>query len=322
MVRTRLYRDGKVEREDLALEEIEGLLAEEGATVWIDYESPSDEDLSAMETILGLHRLAVEDALHDHQRPKLDRYRTHLFLAAYEATLEPGDGGLAVNEVKAFITRRALVTVHGPGFSAERLTERWDRETDVADHGVAFLLWGLIDLLVDGHFDVVQDLDERIEDLEDALFDDHSSDHDLQRRSFELRKALVRLRRVVLPMREVLNTVLRRDLDIADPAMQPFFQDVYDHVLRASDWTESLRDMVSSILETHVSIQGNRMNLVMKKLTSWAAIIAVPTAVTGFFGQNVPFLGFQSTLGLVLSLSLIVGGGVGLYVLFRRKEWI
>jgi magnesium transporter len=80
--------------------------------------------------------------------------------------------------------------------------------------------------------------------------------------------------------------------------------------------------MVSSILETHVSIQGNRMNLVMKKLTSWAAIIAVPTAVTGFFGQNVPFLGFQSTLGLVLSLSMIVGGGVGLYVLFRRKEWI
>ncbi|GAB2742722.1 magnesium transporter CorA family protein [Sinomonas soli] len=322
MVRTRLYRDGKVEREDLALEEIEGLLGEEGATVWIDYESPSDDDLGAMETILGLHRLAVEDALHDHQRPKLDRYRTHLFLAAYEASLAPEGSDLAVNEVKAFITRRALVTVHGPDFSPERLTERWDRETDVAGHGVAFLLWGLIDLLVDGHFDVVQDLDERIEDLEDALFDDHSSDHDLQRRSFELRKALVRLRRVVLPMREVLNTVLRRDLEIADPAMQPFFQDVYDHVLRASDWTESLRDMVSSILETHISIQGNRMNLVMKKLTSWAAIIAVPTAVTGFFGQNVPFLGFQSTLGLVLSLSMIVGGGVGLYVLFRRKEWI
>ncbi|MDP9882579.1 magnesium transporter [Sinomonas atrocyanea] len=322
MVRTRLYRDGKVEREDLALEEIEGLLGEEGATVWIDYESPTEDDLGAMETILGLHRLAVEDALHDHQRPKLDRYRTHLFLAAYEATLAPGVNEVAVSEVKAFITRRALVTVHGPGFSAEQLTERWDRETDVAGHGVAFLLWGLIDLLVDGHFDVVQELDERIEDLEDALFDDHSADHDLQRRSFELRKALLRLRRVVLPMREVLNTVLRRDLDIADPAMQPFFQDVYDHVLRASDWTESLRDMVSSILETHVSIQGNRMNLVMKKLTSWAAIIAVPTAVTGFFGQNVPFLGFQSTLGLVLSLSLIAGGGVALYILFRRKEWI
>jgi magnesium transporter len=95
-------------------------------------------------------------------------------------------------------------------------------------------------------------------------------------------------------MREVLNTLLRRDLEVLDPAMQPFLQDVYDHVLRVSEWTESLRDLVTTILETHISIQGNRMNLVMKKVTSWAAIIAVPTAVTGFFGQNVPFLGFQS----------------------------
>lgn len=322
MVRTRLYRDGKLEREDLALAEIEGLVVDDGTTVWIDYESPAEDDLGAMETILGLHRLAVEDAVHDHQRPKLDRYPTHLFLAAYDAELAPAGNDLAVNEVKAFVTRKALVTVHGPGFAVERLTGKWDQEDDLAGHGVAFLLWGLVDLLVDGHFDVVQDLDERIEALEDELFDDHSSDHDLQRRSFELRKALMRLRRVVLPMREVLNTILRRDLDIADPAMQPFFQDVYDHVLRASDWTESLRDMVSSILETHISIQGNRMNLVMKKLTGWAAIIAVPTAVTGFFGQNVPFLGFQSPLGLVLSVTLITVGALGLYVLFRRKEWL
>ncbi|WP_138444044.1 magnesium transporter CorA family protein [Sinomonas susongensis] len=322
MVRSRLYRDGKLEREDLALDEIEGILAQDGVAVWIDYESPSEEDLGAMETIFGLHRLAIEDAMHEHQRPKLDRYPTHLFLAAYEASLVPEGNELTVSEVKAFITRKALVTVHGADFASERLAEKWDQENDLAGHGTAFLLWGLVDLLVDGHFDVVQDLDERIEGLEDALFDDHSSDHDLQRRSFELRKSLVRLRRIVLPMREVLNTVLRRDLDIADQSMQPFFQDVYDHVLRASDWTESLRDLVGSILETHISIQGNRMNLVMKKLTSWAAIIAVPTAVTGFFGQNVPFLGFQSMLGLILSLSLIIVGAFGLYVLFRSKEWL
>jgi magnesium transporter len=123
-------------------------------------------------------------------------------------------------------------------------------------------------------------------------------------------------------MREVLNTVLRRDLEVLDPAMQPFLQDVYDHVLRVSEWTETLRDLVTTILETHISIQGNRMNLVMKKVTSWAAIIAVPTAVTGFFGQNVPFLGFQSSLGLVLSLTLIVVASTGLYLSFKRKEWI
>jgi magnesium transporter len=123
-------------------------------------------------------------------------------------------------------------------------------------------------------------------------------------------------------MHEVLNTLLRRDLEVLDPVMQPYLQDVYDHVLRVSEWTESLRDLVTTILETHISIQGNRMNLVMKKVTSWAAIIAVPTAVTGFFGQNVPFLGFQSPLGLIRSLGLIVIASAGLYLSFKKKEWI
>jgi magnesium transporter len=104
--------------------------------------------------------------------------------------------------------------------------------------------------------------------------------------------------------------------------MQPFLQDVYDHVLRATEWTESLRDLVTTILETHISIQGNQMNLVMKKVTSWAAIIAVPTAVTGFFGQNVPFFGFQTDFGLWMSTGLMLAGSVFLYVAFKKRDWI
>ncbi|WP_284975706.1 magnesium transporter CorA family protein [Arthrobacter sp. efr-133-TYG-104] len=322
MMRTRLYRDGRIEREDLRIEELDDLIHEEGATVWIDYTSPSVEDLEAIEKALGLHRLAVEDAVHEHQRSKLDRYPGHLFLATYHAELDTESSKLSVSEIKAFITKRALVTVHGPDMDPGVLTAHWDAEPDLAVHGTAFLLWGLLDLIVDGHFETVQELDSRIDSLEEVLFDDHAADHDLQRRSFELRKSLVQLRRAVLPMREVLNTILRRDLDVLDPEMQPFFQDVYDHVLRVSEWTESLRDLVTTILETHISIQGNKMNLVMKKVTSWAAIIAVPTAVTGFFGQNVPFLGFQSPLGLGLSLTLIVLASAALYMTFKRKEWI
>ena len=322
MVRTRLYRNGQLEREDLALGEVDDLVREEGVTVWVDYTSPTTDDLAGIETALGLHRLAVEDAVHEHQRPKLDRYPTHLFLAAYHAELAAGSNELKVSEIKAFITKRALVTVHGPDMDPGDLTAHWDAEPDLTVHGTSFLLWGLLDLIVDGHFETVQELDARIDALEDILFDDHAPDHDLQRGSFELRKSLVRLRRAVLPMHEVLNTLLRRDLEVVDPVMQPYLQDVYDHVLRVSEWTESLRDLVTTILETHISIQGNRMNLVMKKVTSWAAIIAVPTAVTGFFGQNVPFLGFQSPLGLVLSLSLIVVASAGLYLSFKKKEWI
>jgi magnesium transporter len=168
----------------------------------------------------------------------------------------------------------------------------------------------------------VQQLDSAMESLEDALFDDRPRDKEVQRRSFEFRKSLVELRRVVLPMREVVNTVLRRDLDAIDPEMAPYFQDVYDHVLRATEWTESLRDLVSTILDTNLSIQSNRMNLIMKKVTSWAAIIAVPTAITGFFGQNLAFAGFGTAWGLWMSVVLIIGVSGLLYLGFKRRDWI
>ena len=139
---------------------------------------------------------------------------------------------------------------------------------------------------------------------------------------FELRKSLVLLRRVVLPMREVVNSLMRRDLQVLDEGMVPYYQDVYDHVLRATEWTESLRDLVSTILETNLTIQGNRMNLVMKKVTSWAAIIAVPTAITGFYGQNVPYPGFAAHWGFWFSTALIIVLSGGLYLGFRRRDWL
>jgi magnesium transporter len=123
-------------------------------------------------------------------------------------------------------------------------------------------------------------------------------------------------------MREVVNSLLRRDLGVVDDAMAAYYQDVYDHVLRATEWTESLRDLVTTILETHLTMQGNRMNMIMKKVTSWAAIIAVPTAVTGFYGQNIPYPGFGTHWGFWSSTSLTVGLSVGLYVAFRRRDWL
>jgi len=130
------------------------------------------------------------------------------------------------------------------------------------------------------------------------------------------------LRRAVLPMREVVNTLMRRDVDQIAPDMVPYLQDVYDHVLRATEWTESLRDLVATILDTNLSIQSNRMNLIMKKVTSWAAIIAVPTAITGFFGQNLLFAGFGTVWGTYLSSGLIVVTGLALYTTFKRQDWL
>jgi magnesium transporter len=120
----------------------------------------------------------------------------------------------------------------------------------------------------------------------------------------------------------VVNALMRRDVGLVGDELQPYYQDVYDHVLRASEWTESLRDMVSTIRETALTIQGNRLNVITKKVTSWAAIVAVPTAITGFYGQNVPYPGFGQHWGFWESLLLMASIAAILYVVFKRKDWI
>jgi magnesium transporter len=323
MARTRLYRGGKLVLEDFPVEDISDYVAQDGACVWLDYCAPTEAELATIVEEFQLHPLAVEDATHEHQRPKLDRYDTHLFLSAYSVRLDTESGELRTREIGAFITRNALVTIRKDEDEAiDSLLARWDGSMQLAGHGVSFLLWGLLDDVVDGHFEAVQSLDTEIEALEDLLFDDVPRNTVVQRRSFELRKSLVRLRRVVLPMREVVNSLMRRDLHVLEEEMAPYYQDVYDHVLRATEWTESLRDLVTTILETNLTIQGNRMNLVMKKVTSWAAIIAVPTAITGFYGQNVPYPGFSTHWGFWFSCALIVVVSASLYWAFRRNDWI
>jgi magnesium transporter len=323
MAHTRLYRGGKLELEDFPVKDISEYIEDPEAVVWLDYCEPTGEELATISEELKLHPLAVEDAVTEHQRPKLDRYESHLFVSAYSLHLDVASGELQTSEVGVFVLPRALVTVRkDEGVDIAGVLERWDESKDLAEHGVSFLLWGLLDDIVDGHFEAVQSLDTELESLEDLLFDDRPREREVQRRSFELRKSLVLLRRLVVPMREVVNSLMRRDLDVVDEGMGPYYQDVYDHVMRATDWTESLRDLVTTILETNIAIQGNRMNLAMKKVTSWAAIIAVPTAITGFYGQNVPYPGFAAHWGFWFSSALIVVISLALYWSFRRRDWL
>ncbi|WP_042367247.1 magnesium transporter CorA family protein [Streptacidiphilus neutrinimicus] len=324
MARTRLYRDGNLVLEDFPSEDISDYVGDPDAVVWLDLCAPTPEDFAMISEEFGLHELAVEDARHEHQRPKLDRYRTHAFLSTYAVRAEPDGDGLSTSEISVFITANALITVRPDDrLDIEEVVARWDDSPELARYGVGFLLYGLLDLVVDGHFAAVQDLDDRLEQLEDLLFEEGRRQiQEVQRRSFELRKTLVHLRRVVLPMREVVNSLLRRDLHIVAEPMIPYYQDVYDHVLRATEWTESLRDLVGSIMETNLTVQGNRMNMIMKKVTSWAAIIAVPTAITGFYGQNVPYPGFGREWGFLTSTGSMIVISVLLYLGFRKRDWI
>jgi magnesium transporter len=244
-------------------------------------------------------------------------------MTAYAARLDHETGELATSELSVFVTSQALITVRkDDGLDIGKVVEHWDASSDLARFGVGYLLYGLLDYVVDGHFEAVQSLDDAVEDLEDDLFSDVPRGMQVQRRSFELRKSLVLLRRIVIPMREVVNTVMRRDLHFVNEDLTPYYQDVYDHVLRAAEWTDSLRDLVTTILETNLTIQGNRMNIITKKVTSWAAIIAVPTFITGFYGMNVPYPGFSKQIGFGVSCAFMVVSGLVLYVVFRRRDWL
>ena len=322
--RTRLYRGGRLALEDFAPGEISDYLDEPDTLVWLDLCEPDQADLRLITEEFGLHQLAIEDALSGHQRPKVDRYPSHLFVTMY-AVHTDASATLCVFELSVFVMDRALVTVRrSDRIDIDAVCARWDAGADeLGSQGVGFLLHGLLDVIVDGHTTTLQRLDDDLESLDDVLFTDNRAEIDLvQRRSYELRKDLLQLRRVVVPMRDALVDLMKRDSNLVTDRLQPYYQDVYDHSLRAAEGADALRDLVHTLLETNMMVQANRMNLVMKKVTSWAAIVAVPTLITGFFGQNLPFPGFERSSGFALSSALIVGLAALLYVAFRRWEWL
>jgi magnesium transporter len=321
-IRTRLWRDGVLVKEDFPFQDLSDYLDEPGCMVWVDLQAPDPTRLAELGQELSLDKLAIEDAVANHERPKASRYATHTFLTTRALTLDRVSGELCDVGVSAFVLKQAFVTVHaGEWFDIDTIVDRWDENAELMRYGVKALAWGMLDVLVDDQFEVVQALDDEIEDLEDLLFDQGNGNHQLQRRTFALRKSLVRVRRAVLPMREVVGALNRHDNDV--PAeLRSYFDDLYDHVLRAAEWTESLRDMISSVFETNLSLQDARLNTIMKKLTSYTALIAIPTAVTGFYGQNVPYPGFGHHSGFVSSVVVIAVLASTLYLAFRRAGWL
>lgn len=328
IVASRSWRSGLVVDDDVRLEEIPGAVRDPENVVWIDLLRPTSEELGAIAAELGIPATAVEDALAPFERPKLVRYETHLFFTAYATwmappdPLAPGAGRLRAARISGIVMPTALVTVRvDDGFDMHAVLELWQTNADLLTHGSGALVHGLLDVIVDSHFDTIQQLDDIVEELEDALFEERRTGRAFARSVFQLRKDLVQLRRLVLPMREVVSGLLRHSRT-GSAELDIWYDDLYDHVLRASEWTESLRDMVSSLFETNLSLQDSRLNEIMKKLAAWAAIIAVPTAITGWFGQNIPYPGFGHTTGLWMSAALIAGMSGLLFWAFKRQDWL
>jgi magnesium transporter len=320
---TRVYRQGVLESEGFPVADVSEYLAQPDTAVWVDFCAPSREQLHELSGELGLHELAVEDALGRHQRPKLDRYATHLFLSCHAVRVDVESASLEETEVDAFVNERWLVTVRkNEGFPIGPVLERWDRSPDLAVHGVSFLLYGLLDVVVDGYFEAVQAFDDYYDDVSEGIFSERPLDPAQQRHWFEMRRAMVRFHRLVVPLREAISSLMRREHTAVAEELYPYYQDVYDHVLRVSESSDSLRDLVSTIVETNLSLRDYRQNQIVKKVSSWAAIIAVPALITGYYGMNVPYPGSLRVWGAVASTTLIVVVSGGLYVLFRRHDWL
>lgn len=350
----RVWRDGRVDTTDVDHATLVRALKDPDALVWLDLLRPSHEALAELGKDLDLGATALEDAVGVHERPKVSRRDSHIFFTTAAVRLDDdapatreGRGRLRTSRISGFVLPRALVTVSlDDDLDLDPVVAAWEENAHLLPAGPLALVHGLLDVVVDGHFDTIQALDDDIEALEDELFDERVRGRSFLHGVYGLRKDLVALRRIVLPMREVVNGLLRHRRegpgapgtpapagdagrrDETGPAadarreLDSWFDDLYDHVLRAAEWTESLRDMVTSLFETNLSLQDARLNDIMKRLASWAAIIAVPTAVTGWYGQNVPYPGFSSHWGLVQSAVLVVALPLLLWVLLRRKGWV
>jgi magnesium transporter len=307
---------------DLDREEIERLL---GASVpfWLDLESTGDDcaEGGAIHELLRdtfkVHSLALEDAEHFGQRPKLDTYDDFVLLVAY-GLAEPGH----LAEVHCFCAPHYLVTVHRlpcPGIPEAR-----KRVEAGGSPALIMVLYRVLDGLVDGFFPVLAELDNRIDELEDEIL--KSPTEDQLGQLFDMKRSLIALRKVVSPQRDVFATLISSDsLPGMTPEYEHYFRDVYDHLIRVSDLADSYRDLLSGAMDTHLSTVSNRLNVVMKQLTMIATVFLPLSFLTGFFGQN--FAWMVDHLG---GLGVFLAAGVGLQVvvavvlvvLFRRRGWL
>ncbi len=316
--------------DDLA--EISELRSELGNVVWAeaDISTVDDTDARVMEEEFGLHRLAVEDSRRPRQRPKLEDYEGHLFLVLHQ--LDEAHGQLEAAQIACFVGDRFLLTLHqGAGRTLEAAKSRWRAQEGEPRLDSAFLIHTLLDVLVDEYEAIVTRLEDRIESLEEKILSEEVLDdsapgtqRQMQKELYSLKQQLSRLRRYALPTEHVLEWIMEGPGRSHFPAeTRALFADVHDHILRIGDQVRNVDDLADAVLDLLRSEQTARLNETTKRLTAWAAIIAVPTFIASVYGMNfalVPpdggLFGFYFALGLMLITS------AGLYLYFKDKHWV
>ena len=288
---------------------------------WLDIADPQGKDFELAAKELALHPLAVEDAQQRHERPKIDQYDDHYFIVFY-ALEEPSPGVVREVEISIFMKQNAIVTVHEGDFSARAAVEKRFREGKLQTTGL--LLHALLDTMVDQYFNVIDTLGDRVELLESMVVGGETRDYDTSiRELFALKRDLVRIRHLIAPERDVLTVLVRGDIrELRETGRRAYFQDVYDHITRVTDEIDTFRELTSNVIDAHLASVSNRLNEVVKVLTSLATVLLVLTFVTGFFGQNweaIPY-GSRELFWLSVAAMVVLAGGTLYY--FRRKGWL
>ena len=310
---------GVVERAPDQLSELRG-----EHPCWLDISNPESEEVDLVAHELELHPLAVEDARHGHQRPKIDQYETHYFVVFY-AIEAPGPGIVNYHEVAIFVVANAIVTVHAGDFAARQAVEKRFVEGRLPTSGL--LLHALLDTIVDQYFEVVDQYGERIELLEQFVAEEAGPNlhraHAPLRELFLVKRDLLQLRKTIAPEREVLQVLVRGDIrELRETGKRAYFQDVYDHILRVTDEIDTFRELSSNVIDAYLAAASNRLNEVVKVLTSIATVLLVLTVVTSFFGQNWEFIPYGSATLFWLSMTVQLVAAVALTVYFRRRGWL
>lgn len=302
--------------------EISDLCPKEGQVVWADVSDPTSQDFAELAEEFNFHPLAIEDCQNGHQRPKVEEYQGYYFMVLYEAELAGPNDALELREMGVFLGPNYLVTVHKrPIRALETAKKLWPQWTDRAEHGSGLVAYLLIDAIVDDYLPLLDIMSERMDDLEDQIFGDFQSQSIEE--IFRIKKMLLHLRRSVTPLRDVFNTLLRREQPLFAREIHVYFQDVYDHLIRVADTIDTLRDLLGSTMDAYLSVSGNRMNQVMKRLTSISTILMSVTLIAGIYGMNFNYMPeLEWKYGYTFALGSMIAVGLGIYLYLRKVKWL
>lgn len=320
VVASSVYAHG-VRIADIPVEEAGEWANRDGHVVWIGLFEPEPAVLKCVQQQFNLHPLAVEDATNAHQRPKLEQYGDALFVVARTAQLI--DGRIAFGETHIFIGRGYIVSVrHGASTSYTSVRQHWETCPTSLAKGEDFILYAILDFIVDNYMPVLEAIHDEVEDIEDRVLAKPMTRSDIER-LYMLRRDLLRLRNAIAPLVDVCQRLTNGNVPQVRPALAAMFRDVTDHVRTVQEKIDSLREVLAFAFEASLLVGQSQENSITKRLASWAAILAVPTAVAGIYGmnfKNMPELEFQ--YGYYVVLLLIACACVTLYWRFKRNGWL